>query len=115
MNTKEELQTKIRIIVLDYESSLFKCGLNAVNLDYDKLAEARSKMCDNVEKLIISTKTNGEKLKDIEILEAMEKYGGSFVQLLANCCYKADAINYEKLRTTFANYFLEYKEFTNDK
>jgi hypothetical protein len=43
-------------------------------------------------------------------IEAMEKYGGSFVKSLANAWYHADPINKKKLEDTF-HYFEEYKKY----
>ncbi len=50
--------------------------------------------------------------QDYKIVEAMEKYGGSFVKALAVCLQKADLINFSKLRNTFSNYWEEYEKFT---
>lgn len=47
-----------------------------------------------------------------KILEAMETYGGSFVQALAKCYWQADGINKGKLMVAFEDYFLKYKKFT---
>lgn len=41
--------------------------------------------------------------------EAMKKYGGSFVQSLADCLIHADVFNYKKLETAFPEYFEEYR------
>lgn len=51
--------------------------------------------------------TQDEKL---EIVENMEKYGGSFVKALAQCILRADPDNLLKLETTFSEYFEEYKK-----
>ena len=48
--------------------------------------------------------------EDSEIVEAMERYGGSFVKALAVCFQRADYINYKKLKNTFSNYWDEYRE-----
>ena len=47
--------------------------------------------------------------KDERVIEAMEKYGGSFVKSLAECLRHADVVNYEKVKKTFSNYFDEYR------
>lgn len=47
--------------------------------------------------------------KDHEVIEAMERYGGSFVQALAVCFRRADANNLKKLKETFAEYWDQYK------
>ena len=51
--------------------------------------------------------------KDIRVIEAMEKYGGSFVKALAECFRRADNNNYEKLKAVFTNYFNEYRIMSN--
>ena len=48
--------------------------------------------------------------KDYEMVEAMEKYGGSFVKCLATLLHHADIINYLKLESIFPEYFKQYKE-----
>jgi hypothetical protein len=45
-----------------------------------------------------------------EILEAMEKYGGNFIQQLARLYRAADMENKRKLTSTFENYFQKYDE-----
>jgi len=40
----------------------------------------------------------------------MEKFGGSFVQALAKCFYKADPINFQKLKNSFPEYWEQYKK-----
>lgn len=47
---------------------------------------------------------------EYEVVRAMEKFGGSFVKALAECFGRADAINFEKLRTTFPEIWNEYRE-----
>lgn len=51
--------------------------------------------------------------KDERVVQAMETYGGSFVKALAKCLHHADVINYEKLRTTFPDYFNQYRLMAN--
>jgi hypothetical protein len=53
--------------------------------------------------------------KDYEIIEFMEKYGGSFVKALAECLRRADPINYQKLKTAFSEYFMEYAKMAFGK
>lgn len=55
---------------------------------------------------------NNEQLK---VVETMEKYGGSFVQALAQCFYRADPINFEKLLKTFPEYWNQYEEMSKRK
>jgi hypothetical protein len=45
-----------------------------------------------------------------EVLEAMDKYGGSFVKALADCYRCADPSNAKKLEQTFSEYFSEYSK-----
>lgn len=60
-----------------------------------------------------STTIVGERQRqeDWEIIEAMEKYGGNFVQAIAKACYCADGNNYMKIREAFPELFEEYKKF----
>ena len=46
--------------------------------------------------------------KEYEIIECMQKYGGSFVKALAECLLRADPTNYQKLKQAFPEYILEY-------
>ena len=43
----------------------------------------------------------------------METYGGSFVKVLAVCFRHADTQNFRKLKTTFDNYWNQYKYMMN--
>jgi hypothetical protein len=47
---------------------------------------------------------------DMDVVDTMEKYGGSFVQALAVCFRRADANNLAKLKATFAEYWQQYEE-----
>ena len=42
------------------------------------------------------------------VIQYMKKYGGSFVQSLANCLEHADPINTQKMKDTFQEYWNEY-------
>lgn len=46
---------------------------------------------------------------NIAVVEAMEKYGGSFVKALARCFRCADARNFRKLQIAFPEYWAEYE------
>lgn len=46
--------------------------------------------------------------EDFEILLRMDKYGGSFVRALAEAAQHADPVNFQKLKTTFADYWEDY-------
>ena len=39
--------------------------------------------------------------EEFKVVEAMEKFGGSFVKSLAQCFYRADRNNIDKLKNTF--------------
>lgn len=43
-------------------------------------------------------------------LHMMEKIGGSFIRSLAECYYRADAGNRERLRQAFAHEFERYEQ-----
>lgn len=43
-------------------------------------------------------------------IEAMRKYGGSFVKALAEAASRADRSNLHKIKTTFSEYWSEYEE-----
>lgn len=51
-------------------------------------------------------------MKNDEMIEAMEQYGGSFVQALAQCLRRADPNNYQRLEIAFPEYFEEYRKKT---
>jgi pyruvate/2-oxoacid:ferredoxin oxidoreductase beta subunit len=48
--------------------------------------------------------------EEFEVVEAMSKYGGSFVQALAECFHRADSNNFEKLKNAFPEYWKQYEE-----
>lgn len=52
---------------------------------------------------------------DYKVIEAMEKYGGSFVQALAVAYRRADPTNYAKLRATFGEYWFQYEAMVKDE
>jgi hypothetical protein len=47
-------------------------------------------------------------MEDRQILEAMSRYGGSFVQALARAAERADPVNLGKLRAAFPDVWQEY-------
>lgn len=49
--------------------------------------------------------------EDFNVVEKMSKHGGSFVKALAEACHHADNNNLEKIKTAFADYWEEYKNF----
>jgi hypothetical protein len=48
-------------------------------------------------------------MTDIQVTDAMIRYGGSFVQALAKAYQVADDRNRARLRLTFDDYFKEYQ------
>jgi hypothetical protein len=49
-------------------------------------------------------------MTDDDVLEAMDRFGGSFVQALAQCWRCADDRNRHVLKDAFANYWTHYAE-----
>lgn len=47
---------------------------------------------------------------DSAVIEAMQRYGGSFVHALAACASRADAHNLARLKAAFPEYWAEYTE-----
>lgn len=62
---------------------------------------------DSTEMLAVAAFNIMEDVK-FETVENMRKYGGSFVQSLAECFSRADSENTMKLSIAFANYIVEY-------
>jgi hypothetical protein len=50
--------------------------------------------------------------EDYNVVETMEKYGGSFVVALANTARHADIHNLNKIKSTFSDYWEQYKEMS---
>lgn len=48
--------------------------------------------------------------RDYWTIEAMEKYGGSFVKALAEAARHADPQNLAKIKTTWVEYWMEYEK-----
>lgn len=53
-------------------------------------------------------------LDDYPTIEAMEKYGGSFIKALANACRHADPDNYRRLQIAFPEYFKRYARMAKE-
>lgn len=53
--------------------------------------------------------------KDLDVIEQMEKYGGSFVKALAQAASRADAVNLAKLKAAFPEYWQQYTEMAEAK
>lgn len=47
--------------------------------------------------------------RDSYTIEAMEKYGGSFVKALAECFRHADSHNRALIKTTWSQYWSQYE------
>lgn len=54
-------------------------------------------------------------ITDADIVEAMERFGGSFVRGLAQLYQRADPVNQVTLRTAFNGYWNEYAEIVTLK
>lgn len=53
--------------------------------------------------------------EDFKTVEAMGKYGGSFVKALAELCHRADSDNLQKIKNTWFEYWKQYEEMSNNK
>ena len=52
---------------------------------------------------------------EYDVIEAMERFGGSFVSALAKAWRAADEINKAKLREAFPNYWEQYHAMVSAK
>lgn len=52
--------------------------------------------------------------RDSYTIDAMEKWGGSFVQKLGQLARRADPINLEKIKATWPEYWSEYEKKGHD-
>jgi hypothetical protein len=52
---------------------------------------------------------------EFETVEAMRKYGGSFVKALAECFYRADGQNFAILKGAFGHYWREYEAIAENR
>jgi len=83
------------------ESKTYKCkGCDRIAVDWKNNSEYTCPKCE---------KKNNE--KEYQTVEAMEKFGGSFVKALARAFHRADPINFIKLKNAFPEYWEEYKGF----
>ena len=53
-------------------------------------------------------------IEDLAMIDAMEKFGGSFVQALAQCFRHADYTNYRKLCYAFKDYCDQYRDMAKN-
>lgn len=51
---------------------------------------------------------------DLNIVKAMNEYGSDFVQALSDCFFRADPVNFLKLKATFSDYWVQYEMFVNN-
>ena len=51
-----------------------------------------------------------EGARDYWTIEAMEKFGGSFVKALAECARRADRNNLAKIKVAWTEYWKQYEE-----
>lgn len=49
---------------------------------------------------------------DWDVVRTMERFGGSFVRALAQCCHAADPVNLAKIKATWPEYWAEYAEMS---
>ena len=49
--------------------------------------------------------------QECQVVDKMEKYGGSFVKALAAAFWRADRNNFDKLKNAFPEYWDEYLNF----
>jgi hypothetical protein len=53
--------------------------------------------------------------EEMKVVETMQEFGGSFVKALASCFYRADPLNFQRLRKAFPEYWNEYREKADNK
>ena len=53
-------------------------------------------------------------IKDIKVIQAMQKYGGGFVKCLASAALHTDNINFNKIKTTWPEYWEQYSALANE-
>jgi hypothetical protein len=52
-------------------------------------------------------------MTDEDVLAAMDRFGGSFIQALAQCYRRADPVNRDTLKNAFAEYWLQYADLAD--
>ena len=52
---------------------------------------------------------------DLKTIEAMERYGGSFVVALAQAAHRADKNNLERIKVAFPEYWQQYTEMAEHR
>lgn len=51
--------------------------------------------------------------EDLKVIEAMERYGGSFVVALAQAARRADSTNLERIKLAFPEYWQQYMQMAD--
>jgi hypothetical protein len=46
--------------------------------------------------------------EEMDVVDCMANRGGGFVKALAECFYRADPINFKKLKDAFPEYWTQY-------
>ena len=65
---------------------------------------------------ISTTAPTSTRASELETIEAMRKYGGSFVKALAEAAIRADTENLEKIKLAFFETWSRYEQWgKNDK
>jgi len=54
-------------------------------------------------------------LRDDEVIESMERYGGHFIQALANAARKADLDNLRKIKEAFLQEWQKYSDLAEGR
>ena len=62
------------------------------------------------DKLMSAQRGEGVAMEDREVVDAMARFGGSFVKALAECFRRADATNFQILKASFPNYWSAYTQ-----
>jgi hypothetical protein len=52
---------------------------------------------------------------DYDIIQAMRRFGGSFVRALAEAAQAADDVNFAKLKATWPEYWKKYADLARPK
>lgn len=53
--------------------------------------------------------------EDEQVVDNMQRYGGSFIKQLAKLCWVADVFNMNRIKREFADYWKQYKDFKPPK
>jgi hypothetical protein len=64
---------------------------------------------NDVQKITIAKRMSENNDFALDVIENMDRYGGSFVRSLAQCALRADPHNLTRLVSAFYDYFAEYE------